>query len=78
LFTSQLFDEFQEAFKNVPFIELTSAVSTTDIRAFVGSKVMEAKNWASEDTHVRDVTEQIVQKSNGMSVFSSFCASPLG
>ncbi|KAF7358512.1 HET-domain-containing protein [Mycena venus] len=66
LFTSQLFEEFQKAFKDVTFIELGSAVSTGDIRSFVGSEVLRVGNWASSDEYAQDVTEQIVQKSNGM------------
>ncbi|KAF7358499.1 HET-domain-containing protein [Mycena venus] len=66
LFTSQLFEEFQKAFKDVTFIELGSAVSTRDIRSFVGSTVHGISNWASDDEYAEHVTEQIVQKSNGM------------
>jgi hypothetical protein len=72
LFTSQPLQEFQTAFKDIPFIELGSAVST-DIRSFVGSKVSRVGNWASDDNYVKDVTEQIVQKSNGMWVLSLGC-----
>jgi hypothetical protein len=73
LFTSQPLEEFEEAFKNVTFIELGSTVSTSDIRAFVGSEVPAVRNWASDGKHARDVTEQIVQKSNGMLVLSLCC-----
>lgn len=66
LFTSQPLHEFQEAFKDVAFIALTSEVSTPDIRAFVGSEVRGTGNWASEDQYVQHVIEQIVLKSNGM------------
>jgi hypothetical protein len=66
LFTSQPLEEFQKAFKDVTFIELSSAVSTGDIRSFVGSEVLRVGNWASEDKYAKAVTEQIVQKSNGM------------
>lgn len=66
LFTSQPLDEFQEAFKDVSFIELTSEVSTPDIRAFVASEVRGIRNWASDDKHAQHVAEQIVLKSNGM------------
>ncbi|KAJ6467594.1 hypothetical protein DFH09DRAFT_509623 [Mycena vulgaris] len=70
LFTSQPLEEFQRAFKDVIFIELGSAVSTGDIRSFVGSKVPAIGNWASDDKHAENVMEQIMQKSNGMSVLS--------
>jgi hypothetical protein len=73
LFTSQPLEEFQKAFKDVTFIELGSAVSTGDIRSFVGSEVPGVGNWASDDKHAKQVTEQIVQKSNGMSVLSLLC-----
>jgi hypothetical protein len=66
LFTSQTFDEFQTAFKDVTFIELGSGVSNNDIRSFVGSEVPRVGNWASDDNYADDVTEQIVQRSNGM------------
>ncbi|KAF8152851.1 hypothetical protein K438DRAFT_374644 [Mycena galopus ATCC 62051] len=66
LFTSQPLEEFQKAFKDVTFIELGSTVSTSDIRSFVGSEVLRLDNWASDDNYGKDVTEQIVQKSNGM------------
>ncbi|KAJ7506487.1 hypothetical protein B0H11DRAFT_285786 [Mycena galericulata] len=66
LVTSQPHEEFQKAFKDVAFIELGSAVSTNDIRSFVGSKVPRVGNWASDDKYAKEVTEQIVQKSNGM------------
>ncbi|KAF7350138.1 HET-domain-containing protein [Mycena venus] len=69
LFTSQPFEEFKTAFKDVTFIELGSKVSTDDIRSFIGSEVRMARNWASDDNCAKDVTEQIVQKSNGMSRF---------
>jgi hypothetical protein len=73
LFTSQPLREFQKAFTDVTFIKLGSVVSTTDIRSFVGSEVRGIGNWASEDKYVNHVTEQIVQKSNGMLVFSLYC-----
>ncbi|KAF7344901.1 HET-domain-containing protein [Mycena venus] len=66
LFTSQPLEEFQKAFKDVTFIELGSVVSTSDIRSFVSSEVPGIGNWASDDKYAKDVTEQIVQKSNGM------------
>ncbi|KAJ6494996.1 ankyrin repeat-containing domain protein [Mycena vulgaris] len=66
LFTSQPLNEFQKAFKDVTFIELGSAVSTDDIRSFVGSEVPGVGNWASDDKYAKHITEQIVQKSNGM------------
>jgi hypothetical protein len=68
LFTSQPFEEFQTAFKDVTFIELGSVVSNNDISSFVGSTVRGVGNWASDDEYAEHVTEQIVQKSNGMSV----------
>jgi hypothetical protein len=71
LFTSQPLEEFQIAFKDVAFIELGSWVSNDDIRSFIGSEVPRLGNWASEDKYAKEVTEQIVQKSNGMSVLSS-------
>jgi hypothetical protein len=70
LFTSQPVQEFETDFKDVTFIELGSAVSTGDIRSFVGSEVPGVGNWASDDKYAHHVTEQIVQKSNGMLVFS--------
>jgi hypothetical protein len=73
LFTSQPLEEFQAAFKDIAFIELGSAVSNDDISSFVGSEVPRVGNWASDDNYARDVTEQIVQKSNGMSVLSLHC-----
>ncbi|KAJ7272450.1 hypothetical protein C8J57DRAFT_1715826, partial [Mycena rebaudengoi] len=66
LFTSQPLVEFQTAFKNVAFIELGSVVSNSDISSFVGSTVREGTSWISDDTHAEHITEQIVQKSNGM------------
>ncbi|KAJ7259052.1 hypothetical protein C8J57DRAFT_1185306, partial [Mycena rebaudengoi] len=66
LFTSQPVQEFQTAFKDVAFIELGSWVSNDDIRSFIGSEVPKVGNWASDDNYARNVTEQIVQKSNGM------------
>jgi hypothetical protein len=71
LFTSQPLEEFQKAFKDVAFIELGSAISNDDISSFVGSTVCGVTNWASNDGYAEHVTEQIVQKSNGMSVPSS-------
>jgi hypothetical protein len=68
LFTSQPLEEFKKAFKDVTVIELGSAVTTNDIKSYVSSKVPEIGNWASDDKYVKDVTKQIVQKSNGMSV----------
>ena len=68
LFTSQPLGEFTEAFKDVVFIELGSEVSTSDIRSYIGSEVSKLGNWASDAKFSNDVTEQIVQKSNGMSV----------
>jgi hypothetical protein len=73
LFTSQPLEEFKTAFKDVTFIELGSAVSTRDIRAFVGSEIPTLGNWASHDNYAKNVTEQIVRKSNGMLVLSSRC-----
>jgi hypothetical protein len=70
LFTSQPLKEFQNAFQEVIFIELGSAVSTGDIRSFVGSEVPRIGNWASDDNYAKDVTEKIVKKSNGMWVLS--------
>ncbi|KAF7358496.1 Pfs domain-containing protein [Mycena venus] len=66
LFTSQLLQEFQIAFKDVTFIELGPAVLTGDIRSFVGSEISRIKNWASDNEDTKNVTEQIVQKSDGM------------
>jgi hypothetical protein len=73
LFTSQPHEEFQTAFKDVTFIELGSRVSNDDIRSFVGSEVLRVGNWASDESYANDVTEQIVQKSNGMSVLALCC-----
>jgi hypothetical protein len=73
LFTSQPFEEFQQAFKNVTFIELDSIVSTDDIRSFVGSEVPGVRKWIRDDKSAKEVTEQIVQKSNGMLVLSLCC-----
>ncbi|KAJ7433485.1 hypothetical protein B0H11DRAFT_759598 [Mycena galericulata] len=66
LFTSQPLQEFQTAFKHVTSIELGSWVSNDDIRSFVGSEVPRVGNWASDDKYATHITEQIVQKSNGM------------
>jgi hypothetical protein len=73
LFTSQPLEEFKKAFEGITFIELDSTVTTSDIRSFVGSEVSRVGNWASEDGYAKHVTEQIVQKSNGMSVLSLGC-----
>lgn len=73
LFTSQPLEEFQTAFKDVTFIELGSAVSTGDIRSYIGKEVPRVGNWASNDQYAKHVTEQIVQKSNGMLVLSLHC-----
>jgi hypothetical protein len=70
LFTSQPLEEFKNAFKDVAFIELGSWVSNDDIRSFIGSEVPKVGNWASDDKYAKLVTEQIVQKSNGMLVLS--------
>ncbi|KAJ7615248.1 hypothetical protein DFH06DRAFT_1239963 [Mycena polygramma] len=66
LFTSQPLAEFQKAFKNVTFIDLSSAVLKDDIMSFTASEVSGVGNWASDDDPAVRVTEQIVQKSNGM------------
>ena len=71
LFTSQPLEEFQTAFKDVAFIELGSTVSNNDIRSFVGSTVQGVTNWVNDNEKAQHVTEQIVEKSNGMSVPSS-------
>jgi hypothetical protein len=73
LFTSQLLEEFQKGFKGVTFIELGSTVLNNDICSFVSSKVSRIGNWASNDKHAKNVTKQIVQKSNGMLVLLSHC-----
>jgi hypothetical protein len=73
LFTGQPLEEFRTAFKDVTFIELGSAVSSGDIRSFVGSEVPRIGNWASDVNYAENVTEQIVQKSNGMLVLSLHC-----
>jgi hypothetical protein len=73
LFTSQPLEKFQKAFMGVTFIELGYAASTGDIRSFIGSKVPQVGNWASDDKCAKDVAEQIVQKSNGMLVLSLHC-----
>jgi hypothetical protein len=73
LFTSQPLEEFQIAFKDVAFIELGSVISNNDISSFVGSEVPKVGNWASDDKCVKDIAEQIVQKSNGMLVHSLHC-----
>jgi hypothetical protein len=66
LFTSQPLEEFRTAFKDVTFIELGSTVTTGDIRSYVGSEVPMVGNWAKDEKYARDVTERIVQRSNGM------------
>ncbi|KAJ7027628.1 hypothetical protein C8F04DRAFT_1189312, partial [Mycena alexandri] len=66
LFTSQPHEDFKNAFKDVTFIELGSAVSNNDIESFVSSEVPRVGNWASNGKYAKHVTEQIVQKSNGM------------
>ncbi|KAF8217377.1 ankyrin repeat-containing domain protein [Mycena galopus ATCC 62051] len=66
LFTSQPLGEFQAAFKDVTFIGLGSGFSNDDIRSFVDSEVPRVITWAIGDNHVKDVTEQIMQKSDGM------------
>ncbi|KAJ6607630.1 hypothetical protein B0H10DRAFT_545422 [Mycena sp. CBHHK59/15] len=66
LFTSQPLQEFQTAFKDATFIELGSWVSNDDIRSFVGSEVTRVGNWAGDVNYAKNVTEQIVRKSNGM------------
>jgi hypothetical protein len=73
LFTSQPIEEFKEAFKAVASIELGSAVSNDDISSFIGSEVLQIGNWASDDNCAKNVTEQIVQKSDGMLVLSLCC-----
>ena len=73
LFTSQPLEEFKNAFKDVSCIELGSWVSNDDIRSYIGSEVPKVGNWASDDKYAKLVTEQIVQKSNGMSVLSPHC-----
>jgi hypothetical protein len=75
LFTSQPLEEFQTAFKDVTFIKLGFWVSNDDIRSFVSSKVPTIGNWANDENYASDVTEQIVQRSNGMSVLSLCCDS---
>jgi signal recognition particle receptor subunit beta len=66
LFTSQPLEKFQKEFKDAPFIELGSAVSTSDIRSYIGSEVPRVGNWANDEKYAKDVMEQIVQCSNGM------------
>ncbi|KAF7345186.1 Pfs domain-containing protein [Mycena sanguinolenta] len=66
LFTAQLVQEFEVAFKDIASITLDSEVSNNDIKSFVSSTVGGATNWASDSKYAGDVTEQIVQKSNGM------------
>jgi hypothetical protein len=66
LFTSQPLEKFQKEFKDVNFIELGSAVSGSDIRSYIGSEVPMVGNWANDEKYAKDVTEQIVQRSNGM------------
>ncbi|KAJ7288930.1 hypothetical protein C8J57DRAFT_1707200, partial [Mycena rebaudengoi] len=78
LLTSQPLDEFKTGFKDVTCIELGSAVSTGDIRAYIGSEVPRVGNWASDDKYAKDVTEQIVQKSNGMFRLASCLLIELG
>jgi hypothetical protein len=73
LFTSQPLEEFKNAFKDVAVIELGSTDSINDIRSYIGSEVTGIGNWASDDNYAKNVTEQIVEKSNGMSVLSSCC-----
>jgi hypothetical protein len=73
LFTSQPLEEFQKAFNDATFIKLGSAVSTGDIRSFVHSKVLRVRNLGSDDRYAEHVMEQIVQKSNRMSVLSPHC-----
>jgi hypothetical protein len=73
LFTSQPLEELQTAFNDATIIELGSAVSDKDISSFVGSIVRRVNNWASDDEYAEHVTEQIVQKSNGMLVLSLHC-----
>jgi hypothetical protein len=75
LFTSQPIGDFETTFKDVPCIELGSWVSNDDIRSFLCSEVPRVGNWASDDNYAKDVMEQIVQKSNGMSVLSLECDS---
>jgi hypothetical protein len=72
LFTSQPREEFKTGFKDVTCIELGSTVSSNDIRAYIGSEVPRIGNWASDDKYAKHVTEQIVQKSNGMLVLSLY------
>jgi hypothetical protein len=73
LFTSQPHEDFKTAFKDVTSIELGSAFSTSDIRAYIGSEVPGVGNWASDEKYAKVVTEQIVHKSNGMSVLLLCC-----
>jgi hypothetical protein len=73
LFTSQPLGEFREAFMDVTFVELGSAVSTNDIRSYISSEVPGVCNWANDEKYVKKVTEHIVQKSNGMSVLCLHC-----
>jgi hypothetical protein len=68
LFTSQPLEEFQKEFKDVTYIELGSGVSGGDIISYISSEVPKVNNWASDDRYAKGVIEQIVQKSNGMSV----------
>ncbi|KAF7358498.1 HET-domain-containing protein [Mycena venus] len=49
LFTSQPLQEFQIAFKDVNFIELGSAITTGNIRSFVGSEILGVGNWTCDD-----------------------------
>jgi hypothetical protein len=77
LFTSQPLEEFTKAFQDMSFIELGSWVSNDDIRSFVGSEAPGACNWAGDDDNsVKKVTEQIVEKSNGMLVLLSYFTCP--
>jgi hypothetical protein len=53
-----------KSFNDVTFIELGSAVSASDIRSFVGSKIPGIRNLASDDEYVKHFTGHIVQKNN--------------
>jgi hypothetical protein len=71
--TSQPRILFTKHFEKITCIPLESKVIQNDIRLFVENELvvnLELKIWASR---AEDVTDQVVSKSNGMSVSSLFC-----
>jgi hypothetical protein len=68
LFTSQPRAFFTTAFGNVPCIYLESGVIGEDIKTFITSEFQNNRKMKIWEDWADDITEKVVQKSNGMQV----------